>query len=213
MGQLLCPLGTSDHSKFLFIFEETPGPLHHSSPFPRATGLTLYPSRLPAPTLQEFLLYVQPKCLMLRCKPSLSTSSLFRPPHPTPQQGAGSVDMEGALTTGHNISEDEGRPSNLRGNGTATPGLSQKRGGCSSPSRSFSGCGSFIYSLLLFILCLVFAEGCSRRTHSLAPPCPGSRGLPGGGRSGPVLESLSEPTCPLGQAPCPLSQGQDLIGP
>lgn len=38
--------------------------------------------------------------------------------------------------------------------------------------------GSFIYSLLLFILCLVFAEGCISRTHSLGPTMPWELSLP-----------------------------------
>lgn len=41
---------------------------------------------------------------------------------------------------------------------------------------ALAGCGSFIYSLLLFILCLVFAEGCSSRTRSLGPAMPWEQG-------------------------------------
>lgn len=41
---------------------------------------------------------------------------------------------------------------------------------------ALAGCGSFIYSLLLFILCLVFAEGCSSRMRSLGPAMPWEQG-------------------------------------
>lgn len=43
--------------------------------------------------------------------------------------------------------------------------------------------GSFIYSLLLFILCLVFAEGCISRTHSLGPTMLWKLSLPSPARS------------------------------
>lgn len=61
--------------------------------------------------------------------------------------------------------------------GSAAP-VSTRSKARAVPLRGLAGCGSFIYSLLLFILCLVFAEGCISRTHSLGPTIPWEVSLP-----------------------------------
>ena len=65
----------------------------------------------------------------------------------------------------------------------------QEAGLCQSLLEALTGCRSFIYSLLLFILRLVFAEGCSSHTHSLDSALPWEQGpprpLPGGKGAGP----------------------------
>lgn len=56
--------------------------------------------------------------------------------------------------------------------------LQESRLGRSLSEASLAAGGSFIYSLQLFILCLVFAEGCISRTHSLGSTMPWELSLP-----------------------------------
>lgn len=116
---------------------------------------------------QEVLLYVQPKCFM----PSLSNPLFFCPPTQLLSISVSPMDVEGAERL--KPMEEVG----MRDDPQACWGmrLQEIRLQQSLPEALLAAGASF-YSSSLFILCLVFAEGCGSHTYSLGPAMPWEQG-------------------------------------
>lgn len=93
----------------------------------------------------------------------------------------------------HGGSREERGSSALLGDGRVTPPHAGGKAG-QSLLEALAGCGSFIYSLLLFILRLVFAKAASAAHAHQAPP--GLQGVQEVGEVDVSLDPLSPPLTP-----------------